>query len=98
MLKGRDNLVWGHSSAGRAVGSQSTGRRFDPGWLHHYDSKKSPSQWSADKQRHIFIHSIMQEKFCGAIAQLGERLVRNQQAAGSIPAGSTIFAVLRNAP
>ena len=25
---------WGHSSAGRAVALQASGRRFDPDWLH----------------------------------------------------------------
>jgi hypothetical protein len=28
---------------------------------------------------------------CGAVAQLGERLVRNEEATGSIPVSSTIF-------
>ena len=27
--------AWGHSSAGRAVALQASGRRFDPDWLHH---------------------------------------------------------------
>ena len=26
----------GHSSAGRAVALQASGRRFDPDWLHHF--------------------------------------------------------------
>ena len=29
--------------------------------------------------------------FCGAVAQLGERLVRNEEATGSIPVSSTMF-------
>ena len=31
----------GHSSDGRAVGLQPTGRRFDPGWLHSASSGDS---------------------------------------------------------
>ena len=31
----------GHSSDGRAVGLQPTGRRFDPGWLHCAGSRDS---------------------------------------------------------
>jgi hypothetical protein len=54
-------------------------------------TQKKPFSMVSRQQKHIFIHSIMQEKFCGYIAQLGERLVRNQQSAGSIPAGSTII-------
>jgi hypothetical protein len=30
-------------------------------------------------------------KVCGAVAQLGERLVRNEEASGSIPLSSTNF-------
>lgn len=26
--------IWGYSSVGRATGSQSVGRRFDPDYLH----------------------------------------------------------------
>jgi hypothetical protein len=29
--------------------------------------------------------------FCGAIAQMGERVVRNDEAVGSIPTSSTIY-------
>ena len=32
--------------------------------------------------------------FCGAVAQLGERLVRNEEATGSIPVSSTKTAVI----
>ena len=32
--------VWGFSSAGRAPGSQSGGRRFDPGKLHSRELRK----------------------------------------------------------
>ena len=32
---------------------------------------------------------------CGAVAQLGERLVRNEEATGSIPVSSTKTAVIR---
>ena len=32
---GRLDLDRGHSSAGRAVALQASGRRFDPVWLHH---------------------------------------------------------------
>jgi hypothetical protein len=28
--------IWGHSSVGRAVALQASGRRFDPVWLHHF--------------------------------------------------------------
>ena len=35
------NLERGHSSDGRAAGSQSAGRRFDPAWLHHLKIKKA---------------------------------------------------------
>ena len=28
-------LMWGHSSAGRALAWHARGRRFDPAWLHH---------------------------------------------------------------
>ena len=28
-------LLWGHSSAGRALAWHARGRRFDPAWLHH---------------------------------------------------------------
>ena len=30
-------LEWGYSSAGRANGSQSLGRRFDPAYLHQLE-------------------------------------------------------------
>ena len=30
---------------------------------------------------------------CGAIAQLGERIVRNDEVVGSIPTSSTIFSI-----
>lgn len=30
----RISITWGHSSVGRAIGSQSIGRRFDPACLH----------------------------------------------------------------
>lgn len=28
-------LKWGHSSVGRAVALQATGREFEPPWFHH---------------------------------------------------------------
>ena len=35
----------------------------------------------------------MNDVLRGAVAQLGERIVRNDEAAGSIPASSTIFSI-----
>ena len=35
-----DEVVRGHSSAGRAPALQAGGRRFDPDWLHHTKNHK----------------------------------------------------------
>ena len=50
LLRGYDLLqklcfrkfVWGYSSDGRATGSQSVGREFDPPYLHHKNKKTAP--------------------------------------------------------
>ena len=36
-LLGAANRIWGYSSAGRALECHSRGRRFDPGYLHHFE-------------------------------------------------------------
>ena len=44
---------------------------------------------SKDKECTLVLFSL--ERSCGALAQLGERLLCTQEVSGSIPLGSTIF-------
>ena len=82
---------WGHSSVGRASRSQREGRRFDPGWLHHfadtYDESKDIDYvchyvWNLDLRKTIYY-----------IASELYDLITNQYANGNQPLNNvTIYA------
>ena len=44
----RQVFEWGSSSVGRAPGSQSGGRGFDPHLLHHFFSQEPVGEWPGD--------------------------------------------------
>jgi hypothetical protein len=53
--------MWGHSSAGRAVALQASGRRFDPVWLHQSARQNHPGgQEFSSSQALWFIHETCQ--------------------------------------
>ena len=47
---------------------------------------------SKDKRKHVWVLFSF-ERSCGALAQLGERLLCTQEVSGSIPLFSTIFEI-----
>ena len=48
MAEGSSVFIWGRSSAGRAVGSQSTGQGFDPPRLHK-------------KQKEVYVENLVDD-------------------------------------
>ena len=52
---------WGHSSAGRAPALQAGGRRFDPDWLHQFDSERCAHEKIGIKQADVEVGSVLFE-------------------------------------
>ena len=80
------NCNRGYSSIGRALGWHPRGSGFDPPQLHSISARVRAS---SRKRFNLLTPELTLELDTGAIAQLGERLVRNEKVAGSIPASST---------
>ena len=74
---------WGRSSVGRAPALQAGGHRFDPDRLHHVNQSTGIPEYR------LTCIPEYQNSAPGDVAQLGERVVRNDEAVGSIPIIST---------
>ena len=64
---------WGHSSVGRAVALQASGRRFDPVWLHHSSNsvvfrhlavETSLTSFAALQRAGVLLIDIVNEGIC----------------------------------
>ena len=83
----------GLSSAGRATESHSVGHRFDPDRLHQQVGEAYRLFVGAPSGRGRLHQQLRRRsrRSCGALAQLGERVLCKHEVTGSIPVGSTSF-------
>ena len=68
--------TWGHSSAGRAVALQASGRRFDPVWLHHPDFGRAFQHHSCERRKTSFRAGFIQPDCCGSICSQDVDIVK----------------------